>query len=210
MPAKKAPSANDTPNSSAAPNAAPSAMTSTDRRNSSREPVCAMECRIHGITRLPTISMTATKAMILAAVTPRAFPISDALAPPSPWSSPAMTGNRTSARTMAMSSTISQPTAIRPRSVSISLRSCNARNSTTVLATDSARPNTSPAPMPQPSQAASPMPSRVAQAICAIAPGMAIFLTESRSSSEKCRPTPNISRMTPISASWAARFWSAT
>ncbi len=27
---------------------------------------------------------------------------------------------------------------------------------------------------------------------------------------EKCRPTPNISRMTPISASSLARFWSAT
>ena len=28
--------------------------------------------------------------------------------------------------------------------------------------------------------------------------------------SEKCSPTPNISRMTPTSASWLAMFWSAT
>ncbi len=42
MPAKKAPSANETPNSLAAPKAKPSAMASTPRRNSSREPVCAM------------------------------------------------------------------------------------------------------------------------------------------------------------------------
>ena len=50
---------------------------------------------------------------------------------------------------------------------------------------------------------ASPMPSKVATQICADGPGMAIALTERRSSSEKCRPTPNISRMTPISASCA-------
>ena len=34
--------------------------------------------------------------------------------------------------------------------------------------------------------------------------------TDSRSFSEKCRPTPNISRMTPISASSGASAWSAT
>jgi hypothetical protein len=41
MPAKKAPSAKDTPNSSAAPKAAPRAMARTARRNSSRDPVWA-------------------------------------------------------------------------------------------------------------------------------------------------------------------------
>ncbi len=41
MPAKKAPSANDTPNSCAATKATPSATASTARRNSSRDPVCA-------------------------------------------------------------------------------------------------------------------------------------------------------------------------
>ena len=111
---------------------------------------------------------------------------------------------------MAMSSTISQPTAMRPRSVSISLRSCSARSNTTVLATDSASPNTTPALTDQPIHAASPTPSSVAQTIWAMAPGMAMARTESRSSSEKCRPTPNISKITPSSASWLARFWSAT
>ena len=47
---------------------------------------------------------------------------------------------------MAMSCTISQPTVIRPRSVSISRRSCRSRSSTTVLATESATPKMSPAP----------------------------------------------------------------
>ncbi len=54
------------------------------------------------------------------------------------------------------------------------------------------------------------MPSSVAVPIWTMAPGTAIAFTESRSFSEKCRPTPNISRMTPISASSLARFWSAT
>ena len=48
------------------------------------------------------------------------------------------------------------------------------------------------------------MPSSVATAICTSAPGSAILRTASRSSSEKCRPTPNISSITPISASCAA------
>src|SRR5262249_19934151 len=42
MPAKNAPSANDTSNSSAATKATPNATDNTARRNSSREPVCAM------------------------------------------------------------------------------------------------------------------------------------------------------------------------
>ena len=67
-----------------------------------------------------------------------------------------------------------------------------------------------PAPTDQPSHHAMPMPRPVAAAIWTTAPGMAIFRTDSRSSSEKCRPTPNISRMTPISASSLAVPWSAT
>ena len=42
------------------------------------------------------------------------------------------------------------------------------------------------------------------------APGSAILRTSSRSSSEKCRPTPNISNITPISANWPASATSAT
>jgi hypothetical protein len=76
-----------------------------------------------------------------------------------------MAGIRTSASTMARSSTISQPTAILPRSVSTSRRSWSARSSTTVLATDSARPKTKP-PQPQPSKAARPSAEQVATPIC--------------------------------------------
>ena len=54
------------------------------------------------------------------------------------------------------------------------------------------------------SRAASARPDaeqRSRTAICTMAPGIAMARTDSRSFSEKCRPTPNISRMTPISAS---------
>jgi hypothetical protein len=63
---------------------------------------------------------------------------------------------------MARSSTISQPTAILPRPVSTSRRSCRARSSTTVEATDRARPKTIPAPTLQPSSRARPRPITVA------------------------------------------------
>ena len=169
------------------------------------------------MTRRPTTSISATKAATLASVTPstpqmprlagRAKDLDAAVGvrrsvPPS---TPASAGSSTSASTIARSSTISQPTAMRPRSVSIMRRSCSARSSTTVVATDSARPKTRPAPIDQPSAQASAAPSTVAKAICTTAPGTAMARTDSRSFSEKCRPTPNISRMTPISASSSAR-----
>ena len=119
-------------------------------------------------------------------------------------------GSITSVSTMTRSSTISQPTAMRPRSVLMMRRSCRARSSTTVLATDSARPKVIPAPIGQPSRLPSPTPKAVATAICTMAPGTAMSRTDHRSFSEKCRPTPNISRMTPISASSLASDWSAT
>ena len=122
----------------------------------------------------------------------------------------AITGIITSAITKARSSTISQPTAIRPRLVSSRRRSSIARSNTTVLAVASAKPNTTPCSVGHPRIADSPQPSTVATVICATAPGMAIALTSMRSLSEKCRPTPNISSITPISASWLASSWSAT
>ena len=213
MPAKNAPSAKDTPNSVAEPNATPSAMARTDRVNSSREPVAAIFSRVQGITRRPTSSMKATNAPSLTSVQAMATTKRPKLAGSSPVALPkvsASTGSITSASTMAMSSTISQPTAMRPRRVSSSRRSSIARNSTTVLATDSARPNTKPLSGVQPMPQASAQPRPVATAICAMAPGIAIALTSSRSSSEKCRPTPNISSITPSSDSWLASSWSAT
>ncbi len=49
----------------------------------------------------------------------------------------------------------------------------------------------------------------LASAIWITAPGIAMRATDARSFSEKCRPTPNISRMTPISASSPASGMSA-
>jgi hypothetical protein len=43
-----------------------------------------------------------------------------------------------------------------------------------------------------------------------IAPGTAMARTDNRSCSENCSPTPNISRMMPISDSSLATAWSAT
>ncbi|MNT29892.1 hypothetical protein D3C72_1656580 [compost metagenome] len=100
--------------------------------------------------------------------------------------------------------------AICPRWLSISWRSSSARSSTTVLAVERQRPNTRPEIKSQPSSFDSPIPNRVATAICATAPGIAICLTARRSLSEKWRPTPNINRITPISASSGASEVSAT
>ena len=97
--------------------------------------------------RLPTISMTATKAATLASVTPSGNGERRQGSRRCPLNTGASAGSSTSASTIARSSTISQPTAMRPRSVSIRRRSCMARSSTTVLATESASPNTMPAPM---------------------------------------------------------------
>ena len=102
------------------------------------------------------------------------------------------------------SSTISQPIAMRPCEVSSSPRSVIARSRTTVLATDSASPSTSPPPIPQPRATPSIRPRRVAMTIWMSAPGIAIARTAARSRSEKWIPTPNISRMIPMSASSSA------
>jgi hypothetical protein len=42
------------------------------------------------------------------------------------------------------------------------------------------------------------------------APGKAMWRTANRSLREKCKPTPNINSMTPISASWLDSSMSAT
>ena len=141
-----------------------------------------------GSPGVPTTSMTATKAATLASVSAERPPDA-AIAPARArragrrrCSMPASAGSSTSASTIARSSTISQPTAMRPRSVSTSRRSCSARSSTTVLATDSARPNTRPAPM-RPAEPGRQPDARAASrtAICTMAPGTAIARTDSRS-----------------------------
>ncbi|MCY1241922.1 hypothetical protein D9M72_548520 [compost metagenome] len=174
-----------------------------------------MRSSIHGIKRRPISSITATKAATLPSVENTASRTSPVPGLPSapvsaaPARSPAIAGSSTSASTMARSSTISQPTAIRPWGDSTRSRSCNALSSTTVLATDSASPYTSPCPHDQPKPHATSMPRKVAIPICTTAPGIAMRFTAIRSLIEKCSPTPNISRITPSSASSGASAWSA-
>ncbi|MCY1289294.1 hypothetical protein D9M70_383810 [compost metagenome] len=213
MPAKKAPNANDTLKSSAAPKAMPMAAATTASVNSSREPVLATCHSNHGNTRRPAISINAINAVTWRSVCRMVTPMDpDACpcAPLEPPSSPASGGSRTSTRTVARSSTTSHPTAMRPFMVSSTPRLSRALSSTTVLAHDKDKPNIRPLPQCQPQPHAITMPNTVAIPICTTAPGIAMRLTASRSLKEKCRPTPNISSMTPISESCEARWTSAT
>lgn len=123
---------------------------------------------------------------------------------------PASAGNSTSVSTIRRSSTTSQPIAIRPSLDLIMFRSSSARSKTTVLATDNDNPNMIPAPNDHPHKLARPAPSVVATTICVNAPGNAMPRTAIRSRTEKWVPTPNMSKMTPISASCGARCASAT
>lgn len=68
-----------------------------------------------------------------------------------------------------------------------------------VLAQDSDSPKISPLPKLHPHHRAVAIPRAVASPICTTAPGTTMRLTASKSLSEKCSPTPNISNMTSIS-----------
>ena len=117
---------------------------------------------------------------------------------------PTTTGISTSTITVNRSSTTSQPTAMWPACVCSARASDSTRMSTTVLATERQRPNTIAPAQPQPSACTAAAPSAVATTLCTMAPGIAMRRTASSSSRWNCRPTPNMSRMTPISASWVA------
>ena len=151
---------------------------------------------------LPSVSATASPASCICK-TVMASPLSTCVR------MCAQVGNSTIATTIARSSTTSQPTVSLPRSVCINLRSCRLRSATTVEETDRASPSTTPVSKPHPNAIARAMPSPVASKICNSATGTATPRTDSRSFGEKCRPTPNISRITPISATSAARSASA-
>ena len=73
-----------------------------------------------------------------------------------------------------------------------------------MLATDIASPSTSPPANPQPEADRQRDPEQRRDEDLADRPGTATFRTASRSLIEKWMPTPNISRITPISASSAA------
>jgi hypothetical protein len=80
---------------------------------------------------------------------------------------------------------MSQPMAMRP------LMDCNTRpassvlSTTTVLATESARPKTTAAPGVHPQKSATAMPNAAEMHICTTAPGTTTLRTAKRSSSEK-------------------------
>ena len=99
-----------------------------------------------------------------------------------PCSGPKSAGSSTIARTVKMSSTTSQPTAMCPAGVCSALLSDRTRTTTTVLATASAMPNTVPPAQPHPIVLASSAPNTVATVHCRIAPGTATPRTASSSS----------------------------
>ena len=105
---------------------------------------------------------------------------------------------------------MSHPTAICPFTVLSAPRASSARSSTTVLATESAVPNTRLGPRSQPQDRAIRVANPVAAAIWTMAPGTAMRWTAIRSRMEKWSPTPNIISMTPISASSVVSSMSAT
>jgi hypothetical protein len=184
MPAKNAPSAKETLNNLAAPNAMPMAAATTARVNNSLEPVPAICQRSQGITRRPTIIIKPMKAPTCSSVL--AMVIQTASLPDTatalPPRSAASGGKRTNTRTVAKSSTISQPTAIRPFMLSSIPRASSALSNTTVLAQDNDKPKSNPWPHGQPHHQDAAIPSSVAQVICTTAPGTAIRLTASKGS----------------------------
>jgi hypothetical protein len=76
---------------------------------------------------------------------------------------------------------MSQPTAMCPVGVCRAWLSARTRVSTTVLATDTATPKTSPEETGQPKPQVAATPSRVATAIWIMAPGRATLRTARRS-----------------------------
>ena len=145
MPARKAPSAIETPNTAADPTASPIASASTVSVNSSRDRVAAMRSRITGITRRPTIAATATRPATLSSVS------ADARRERAPTvSSNLSAGSSTRTTTVSTSWTTSQPTAMCPAGVCSWRLSDSTRTSTTVLATESDRPKTMAAGHVQP------------------------------------------------------------
>ena len=126
----------------------PSARTSTVSVNSSRERVAATLLEQPGMTRPPTTSVNAHQRAELehrvSDDAQRRRRVARRLRPPT------RTGSSTSTSTVKRSSTSSQPTATCPAGVWSASLSASTRSSTTVLATEIARPNTMPAARPQP------------------------------------------------------------
>ncbi len=121
----------------------PSAIASTASVNNSREPVRAIRSSTHGTTRVPTGIAAATNIATFASVSASASqallpdtarPTAPAGSPPNVWRGRQQDQRQHHRR----SSTISQPTAMRPSADSSLPCRSSARSSTTVLATESA------------------------------------------------------------------------
>lgn len=181
---------------------------STDRVNSSREPVAALRDMIHGTSRRPTSIIMAIKATTLPMVILRSRAVDAKPTLPSPPYRQSLAAGPASGPSPGLPQSASRWRFARAGCQSVVVPP--ARSSTTVLAVERHRPKTMPVISDQPRAAESAIPSSVATAIWAMAPGMAIDFTAIRSLSEKCSPTPNISRMTPSSASSGASLVSAT
>jgi hypothetical protein len=210
-PARNAPRANETPKTVDDRYANPIAMARTANVNSSFDPSFETRVRRRGTRRVPAMTMRNTNSAALPSPS-ATFPSVPSVSV-DPFAVPPMSGatvGKTTRMTIeTRSSTINQPIAIRPWDVSTSPRSVSARSRTTVLATDSDSPSTSAPPIPQPRARPSISPRIVAMTIWIRAPGIAMPRTAARSRSEKWMPTPNISRMIPMSASSSARSTSA-
>ena len=129
----------------------PIATAITLKMKSSFELVLATCQSNQGKTRFPTTSISAIKIATLPKVSSKV--VSKSGFDPSAGrpaciipSHPASGGNKTRTRTIARSSTTSQPTAIDPLTDLSKPRCSSARSSTTVLAVESATPNTMPRP----------------------------------------------------------------
>ena len=189
------------------------AAATTVRVKSSREPKRATICIIKGTKRLPIINIKAIKPATLSKVMAKVIQIFAVGSDPAigvPPSKTAVAGRRTKTRTITKSSTNNQPTAIFPLTELSKPRSPKALSKTTVLAQERLKPKTKAEPKLQPHIMEMPIPSKVATAICKIAPGSAMRRTCIKSLKEKCIPTPNMRNMTPSSANWLARCMSAT
>ena len=210
MPARKAPRAIEAPKKSADPVATVTAIARTVRVKSSRERRRAASSSMRGTTREPASATRATRATSLTHRHAEGRGRGRARPPRGRSRAPARAGITTRMATVRTSSTRSHPTAAWPWVVASSWRSSSTRMRTTVLATARAMPSTSPEAGGHPKASPMARPSRVETPLWSRAPGIAIPLTASRSLTWKCRPTPNIRRTTPISASWAARPTSPT
>ena len=204
-PARKAPSAIDTPKMAAEPTAIPRARTSTQSVKSSRERVAATRASSQGISRVPATIVNSTSAPTLSAARPMVT------------ASPVLPVGAEECRHQHQHQHRQQVLHDQPADRDVAGRGVQVpavgqdadqhdRAGDRQRNAEHEPGAPGPAePMGEPRRRA-PWPRRSERA----RPGIATRRTASSSSTWNCSPTPNISRMTPISANCSARCWSAT